>query len=339
MKDQLRLLIELQVHDAKIQELETSLQAFPAKLEAMQADVRRVEALLERERTQLGETESWRKRQEEEARDQEDALIRARQRSQLVKNVKEHMANERELEVNRRNAAAREEEAARLATAVDSAKKALGQHEVDLQTMKDHVAEQEAEARAQMAAIEKHIAAARTEREVSAARVEATALKRYGTIRMRRGLALAAVRAGTCLGCHMNIPPQLFNTLQRGTSIEVCPTCNRIIYWDKLLADPDGEVAEKVERKVDKPKAERKPRAAKAPVLPSRPPPPDERQAPRGPLAAPAGSEPGAAGLASADTLRSSSDAAPDTATGPTTADEDAAAEAGEDEPGHAPTV
>ena len=109
MKDQLRLLIELQVHDAKIQELEATLKAFPAKFEAMSADVRKVEAMLERERVQLAETEAWRKRQEDEAREQEDALIRARQRSQMVKNVKEHMANERELEVTRRNAAAREE--------------------------------------------------------------------------------------------------------------------------------------------------------------------------------------------------------------------------------------
>ena len=57
---------------------------------------------------------------------------------------------------------------------------------------------------------------------------------------MRRGLAVAPVQNGTCQGCNMNIPPQLFNQLQRGDSIELCATCNRIIYWDKLLENPDG---------------------------------------------------------------------------------------------------
>jgi predicted nucleic acid-binding Zn-ribbon protein len=46
----------------------------------------------------------------------------------------------------------------------------------------------------------------------------------------------------------MNIPPQLFNMIQRGNSIELCGTCNRIIYWDKLLENPDGAPSEKAEK-------------------------------------------------------------------------------------------
>jgi uncharacterized protein len=321
LKDQLRLLIELQVHDAKIQELETALKAFPAQLDAMQGDLRRVEALLDRERVQLSETESWRKRQAEDAREQEEALIRAKQRSQMVKNVKEHMANERELETTRKNSQARDEEVARLGTAVEAARAGLAQHEGDLATMKTHIAEQEADVRKKMAGVEAQIAAAREGRDAAASRVEAAALKRYSSIRMRRGMALAPVKAGTCQGCHMNIPPQLFNVLQRGTSIEICPNCNRIIYWDRLL-NPDGDPPQKLEAK--KPEAKKAPRRAKAaaPNLPSALPKPDPKPVPRGPLAAPAGSMPGAAGVASADTLRSSQHHAPDTATGPSTAPE-----------------
>jgi predicted nucleic acid-binding Zn-ribbon protein len=33
----------------------------------------------------------------------------------------------------------------------------------------------------------------------------------------------------------MNIPPQLFNMLQRGQSIETCPNCHRIVYWDRIM--------------------------------------------------------------------------------------------------------
>jgi hypothetical protein len=328
LKDQLRLLIELQVHDAKIQELETALKAFPTQLEAMQGDLRRVEALLERERVQLSETESWRKRQAEDAREQEEALIRAKQRSQMVKNVKEHMANERELEITRKNSQARDEEVARLATAVEAARAGLAQHEAELATMKTHIAEQETEVRAKMAGVEAQIVEARTGREAAATRVDAAVLKRYSSIRMRRGMALAPVKGGTCQGCHMNIPPQLFNVLQRGTSIEICPNCNRIIYWDRLL-NPDGEPSGKADAKKPEAKkaAPRRSAKAAAPNLPSTLPKPDPKPVPRGPLAAPAGSMPGATGIASADTARSSKDAAPDTATGPTTATDDTLAD------------
>ena len=62
-------------------------------------------------------------------------------------------------------------------------------------------------------------------------------LKRYGNIRMRRGLAVVSVRNGTCQGCNMNIPPQLYNVLQRGQTVETCPSCHRIIYWEEIMKD------------------------------------------------------------------------------------------------------
>ena len=46
------------------------------------------------------------------------------------------------------------------------------------------------------------------------------------------GKAVAPVRNSICMGCHMNIPPQMFNELQRFDSLKLCPFCNRILYWD-----------------------------------------------------------------------------------------------------------
>ena len=89
-----------------------------------------------------------------------------------------------------------------------------------------------------MGELEGKIAEVRAERDKLAATVKPEVLKRYGTIRMRRGLAVVSVRGGTCQGCNMNIPPQLYNTLQRGQTIETCPSCHRIIYWEDLMKDP-----------------------------------------------------------------------------------------------------
>lgn len=46
-----------------------------------------------------------------------------------------------------------------------------------------------------------------------------------------RGLAVVPVQQAICMGCHMNIPAQLFNELQRFDEIRFCPHCHRIIYW------------------------------------------------------------------------------------------------------------
>ena len=46
-----------------------------------------------------------------------------------------------------------------------------------------------------------------------------------------QGSVIASVKDAVCDGCHMNIPPQMYNELQRFDSLKYCPFCHRIIYW------------------------------------------------------------------------------------------------------------
>lgn len=68
-------------------------------------------------------------------------------------------------------------------------------------------------------------------REARARKVDKKHLKRYEMLRDRRnGLAVTGVTKGVCLGCNMNIPPQMFNQLLRENEILSCPTCNRMMF-------------------------------------------------------------------------------------------------------------
>ena len=237
MRDQLRRLEELQQHDARIQELENALKAIPAKLATTQADLARVEAMLNSERSALGETERYYAEQKGLLGDDEQQVSSAKHKLSQAKNSKEYMAAQREIEQRRESVAGREGEISKLVEAVDAKKKLLADRAADVQTLKDSIQKDSDAARARMAELEGKIAALRTERDALAAGVKPEMLKRYSTIRLRRGLAVVSVRNGTCQGCNMNIPPQLYNTLQRGLTIETCPSCHRIIYWEDLMKE------------------------------------------------------------------------------------------------------
>jgi len=237
LRDQLRRLEELQQHDARIQELENALKAIPAKLATTQADLARVEAMLNSERSALGETERYYAEQKGLLGDDEQQVSSAKHKLSQAKNSKEYMAAQREIEQRRESVAGREGEISKLVEAVDAKKKLLADRAADVQTLKDSIQKDSDAARARMAELEGKIAALRGERDALAAGVKHEMLKRYSTIRMRRGLAVVSVRNGTCQGCNMNIPPQLYNTLQRGQTIETCPSCHRIIYWEDLMKD------------------------------------------------------------------------------------------------------
>jgi len=65
--------------------------------------------------------------------------------------------------------------------------------------------------------------------------IPADVLAKYDKIRGRsRGIAVISVWKGICNGCHMNLPPQLYNELQKSAELMICPNCNRIIYFQNM---------------------------------------------------------------------------------------------------------
>jgi uncharacterized protein len=241
LRDQLKRLEELQTHDAKIQELENSLKAIPIKLAAMQNDLARVENLLTGERQALSDAERYWSEQKNLLTDDEVQVAGAKHKLSQAKNSKEYMAAQREIEQRREGLTSREGEIAKLVDAVEAKKKLLADRTSDVESLKASIAKDGEAAKQRMAEIEGKIAELRAERDKLAGEVKPEVLKRYASIRMRRGLAVVKVRNGTCTGCNMNIPPQLYNVLQRGQTIEICPSCSRIIYWDELMKDPSAD--------------------------------------------------------------------------------------------------
>ena len=245
MRDQLKKLEELQKFDAQIQELTGGLQAIPAKLDATKNDLARVEGLLNNERSQLAETQRYHSEQKDLVLTDEEHLNSAKSKQSAAKNTKEYAAAQRELDMTREGLAVRQAEIAKLVEAIESKEKLLAERDSDVKTLRNSVDKDGEQARARMSELEGKISALRSERDKIAKDVRPDVLKRYSNIRMRKGLALAPVSGGTCRGCNMNIPPQLFNVLQRGNSVETCPYCHRIIYWEELMKDPAEAPAEK----------------------------------------------------------------------------------------------
>ncbi len=238
MRDQLKKLEELQKYDAQIQELTNALAAIPAKLEATRNDLTRVEGLLANERAQILETQRYHSDQKGLVQADEDHLANAKSKQSAAKNTKEYAAAQRELDVTRESLSVRQAEITKLVDAIQSKEKLLAERETDVKTLRSSVEKDDEQAKARMSEIEGRIAALRNDRDKIAGTVRPDVLKRYSAIRMRKGLAMAPVSNGTCRGCNMNIPPQLFNVLQRGTTIETCPYCHRIIFWEEIMKDP-----------------------------------------------------------------------------------------------------
>ena len=80
---------------------------------------------------------------------------------------------------------------------------------------------------------EKKLARLETDWNEVSSKVDPKLMKKYMMIKeqLGRGIAIVPVKDAVCHGCNMNIPPQVYNELQRFDSLKFCPHCQRIIYW------------------------------------------------------------------------------------------------------------
>jgi predicted nucleic acid-binding Zn-ribbon protein len=86
--------------------------------------------------------------------------------------------------------------------------------------------------REQIAALRGELEVLDVERARAAEGLSNSLRARYEQLFERRGgTAVVEVRNGTCLGCHMHVPPQLFNELKKFRDVRTCPNCHRILYW------------------------------------------------------------------------------------------------------------
>ena len=70
-----------------------------------------------------------------------------------------------------------------------------------------------------------------SERDRLLTMVEPELLRQYQFIKsISGGIAIAEVKNAVCLGCNINIPPQMYNELHRGNELKNCPHCHRMLY-------------------------------------------------------------------------------------------------------------
>jgi predicted nucleic acid-binding Zn-ribbon protein len=63
-------------------------------------------------------------------------------------------------------------------------------------------------------------------------------ITRYELIFARRGgTAVVEATGGICHGCYMNIPPQLWNEIIKSEKVNLCPSCQRILYHKPAMEE------------------------------------------------------------------------------------------------------
>ncbi len=167
-----------------------------------------------------------------EVRQMTAQIERSREKLSRSRNERESNAAQRELEELRKLQRDREDEMNKLSTLSDAARKTIEETEAQQKKIADELGGRESDISKKLAEAMQERDAKAVERAKLAATVQPMTLRRYEQVRKRKGNAIAKTIDGTCLSCHMRLPPMLFQKLMRGDAFEQCPSCARILYYE-----------------------------------------------------------------------------------------------------------
>lgn len=243
VREQMVALAKLGRIDASTHDLDRELREIPKEVDELRESVSLLEGLLAKERSELDQANKLRELQDSAIKDANDALSRAKAKSNKVKNAREGEAVEREIETSRRSIKDRELERDKLNAAIAQVSSSLGQHEAEFLGLKEMLAQKSAEADARIAELEQRRKEALHGRDDLLPGIPKDVLSRYDAIRGRKLTGVAAVREGICQGCRMAVRPMQYIVIQREEGIERCAHCQRYLYWDKWLQEETSNAA------------------------------------------------------------------------------------------------
>jgi predicted nucleic acid-binding Zn-ribbon protein len=233
LREEIARLMSLQTIDRELRELDESLTNIAGRVEQLREETEKSQAELDRLTQEEQQSALSRRQLEKELAEGEARTRNKRMRLSQVRNDKELQALGHEVETLKETNQRMEAELLALMEAADPRGARIKEITEIVEQKRAELLAAEKEIAAQVEDLKVSISKQRVDRDLMARDIEVALLQRYQMIFSRRGgVAVAEAKGGTCQGCRMRLPPQLYNEIQKHLQIHYCPNCQRILYYE-----------------------------------------------------------------------------------------------------------
>lgn len=240
-KDQIKALVKLQQIEIDTHNLKTQLGNVDRRLEAL--DKRRLDFKqdIDEQQTEIEELNQKYRSYESDVRLNLDNIKKSEAKLSSVKTNKEYQSSLKEIDDLKAKISTLEDEMIEFLDRLEGAEntlqtkmKAYSELQTQINSEKERIDQETEEAKRQIENLT-------AEWKLISAGIDATLIETYNQTKSTQSnaVAIAAVIDAVCQGCHMNIPPQMYNELQRGDNLTKCPICQRLIYWKDTTKRPE----------------------------------------------------------------------------------------------------
>lgn len=234
MEHELKTTYEAQQLDTQIIEKEKRLVSAPKMIETMDQEIEELKSKILKEKEIIDELEKERRKKEKELDIDKEKIKKHESKLYEVKTNKEYQALLKEIETSKVTNDKTEEDILILMEKVEELKKDFEHLSAQLKKSKKEFEQKKGKLLKEVEAIDKDVRKLKEERDNLLSIVSKNLKVTYRTlIEKRGGTAVVNLKNGVCLGCFMNIPPQLFIEATKNRQLILCPSCNRIFYFQE----------------------------------------------------------------------------------------------------------
>ena len=242
LREQLETLAVLQGIDLEVKRHRTARTERLDQIERSEGEIAGLAAEVKTLREAWEEKDAVRKAKEQTMHDANRKATDKRMRMSQIKSIKELQALQREIGAIKESNGIVEEELIEVMTDLEAQEEILKQKEEELTALRNDWNEKKGPLQKEIAEIDQQIDLTRESRDATASRLSNDLMGKYELLFDRRGgTAVVAVSSAICQACYMNIPPQLWNDVLRNERVNLCPSCQRILFYNPPAPEQGGQ--------------------------------------------------------------------------------------------------
>ena len=224
-------LVKLQEVEIETASVQARLAGFPRLLADLDAVLKASEGAATLEAGRLSEIQQAYRVQEADAKVIQNRIVKSEEKLRSVKTNKEYQSSLKEIDDLKRSLSAIEDSMLAHLDEMDQVAVSVATKEDEVKLLAREIEEEKEQIRQNALSAQKQLDRLNDERAKIIAVIEPDLLKTYEIVKQNSGgLAIAVVKNAVCLGCHVNLPPQMFHDLLHFDKLLVCPHCERLIY-------------------------------------------------------------------------------------------------------------
>ena len=232
LKEQTEILVKLQSIDSGKKRITTMLSKVDEKIKQLDNELNTSRSIVEKSENELDGLRKKYREIETELNMNAPRIEKSKEKLRAVKNNKEYQSLLKEIEELKKQSSSMEDGMLECLELIDSSEASVEQSEAEYRSIEERIQQEKQEVSKENETGQRELEMLNEEWEQVAAGVAPGIMKTFDNVRNKaRGIAIAPVVNAVCQACNMNIPPQLFNELQRFETLTFCPSCQRIIYW------------------------------------------------------------------------------------------------------------